>query len=73
VSWVLGASHHDAKFHAPLFTFAPFTIVESPIMGALGRFGFTPALIFPYDKLVFCRSGGCLGGEAEARRNALFL
>jgi len=32
------------------------------MMDALGRFGFTRALIFPYDELDFCRSGlsaGC--------------
>jgi hypothetical protein len=39
----------------PLSTVASFTAVESRIMDARGGFGFTRALIFPYDELDFCR------------------
>jgi hypothetical protein len=41
---------------APLSTVASFTAVEGCIMDTLGGFGFTRALIFPYDELDFCRS-----------------
>ena len=45
-------------------TVALLTDVVSRIMDALYPFGFTRALIFPYDELDFCRSG--MGLDAHA-------
>ena len=39
------------------------------MMDALGRFGFTRALIFPYDELDFCRSGTWVGNPSRATRS----
>jgi hypothetical protein len=52
--------------------------VESRILDGVGGFGFTRALIFPYDELDFCRSGiwagrACLASRLRRGRNALFL
>ena len=52
--------------------------VVSRMMDALDRFGFTRALIFPYDELDFCRSGtwagcACVAIRLRRGRNALFL
>ena len=51
--------------------------VESRIMDEVSGFGFTRALIFPYDELHFCHSGTCLSARLAFRlrwgRNALFL
>ena len=64
----MARSAEQISARVPLSTVASFTAVESRIMDALGGFGFTRALIFPYDELDFCRSGIWLGSARAALR-----
>ena len=62
------------RANAPVLHFA----VENRIIDGVGGFGFTRALIFPYDELDFCRSSAWAGYAPLAfrlrwGRNALFL